>query len=725
MEPDISYDTNIKGRYPMNRIKIKHKSTNFLLITLLLQCVTYLTVFFDVPTVRQIFGFVYFTFLPGFIFVKLLKLDKFEIFETILFSVGFSIAFLMFAGLIVNESLFLFGYPRPLSIWPLMIVLNTLILIGGLLVYIRDRGVEVVKFNVSKTSPLYLLFLALPLLSIVGAMWVNVYGNNIILLLLIISVVSLFAVGVFSRRILPPRFYSLAVILIAIAILYHSSLISKHIVTFGSDIPVEYFAFKLTQNNAHWSSTNPFPGNIGYGRTNAMLSVTILPTIYSTVLNVDSIWIFKALIPFIFSLVPLVLYYTWKGHVGEKYAFISVFLFIAQATFYTEMLALTRQMVAELFFALLFLVILNKKFGSSNKIICFTIFSFALVVSHYALAEIFLIFIFVALISFVVLRRPSRNISVGMVVLFFVVMFAWYIYTSNSSVFDSFLSYGDYVSRQLSDFFNPASRGETVLRGLGLEEPPSVWNMISRIFAYITEALIVIGYFGLVKKRAWRQSGNGEHFMFTSISMAFLAALIIVPGLATTFNMTRFYHVLLFFLAPLCIVGGEELVQFVFRREKELFVSVLLVIVLGAYFLFQTGFVYEVTKSESWSVSLSKNRMDALRLYNDLGYVDVFSVSGAQWMSKNVDYGKSSAYADIVSADNVLRIYGGVFYIDVLSNVTNVAYNGVVYLSALNIASGKMYGMGLSWNYSDLSFIFDDLSLVYDNGQCIVYQKNR
>jgi len=94
-------------------------------------------------------------------------------------------------------------------------------------------------------------------------------------------------------------------------------------------------------------------------------------------------------------------------------------------------------------------------------------------------------------------------------------------------------------------------------------------------------------------------------------------------------------------------------------------------------------------------------------------------------MSKNVDYGKSSAYADIVSADNVLRIYGGVFYIGVLSNVTNVAYNGVVYLSALNIASGKMYGMGLSWNYSDLSFIFDDLSLVYDNGQCIVCQKNR
>jgi uncharacterized membrane protein len=706
----------------MNQIKTKRKPTNFLLITLLLQCAVYLTVFFNVPIARQVLCFIYFTFLPGFIFVKLLRLDKFEIYETILFSVGFSIAFLMFAGLLVNELFLLFGYLRPLSIWPLMIVLNTLILIGGLLVYIRDRGGEVVKFNVSKKSLVYLLFLTLPVISIVGAMWVNVYGNNIILLLLIIFIASLFAVGVFSKKILPPKFYSLAVLLIAIAILYHSSLISKYIVIFGSDIPVEYFAFKLTQNNVYWSLTNPFPGNIGYGRINAMLSVTVLPTIYSTVLNVDSMWIFKVLIPFIFSLVPLGLYYTWKGHVGEKYAFISVFLFIAQATFYTEMLALTRQMIAELFFILLFLVILNKKFGSSNKIICFTIFSFALVVSHYALAEIFLIFIFVALISFVVLRRPSRNITVGMVVLFFVVMFAWYIYTSNSSVFDSFLSYGDYVSRQLSDFFNPASRGETVLRGLGLEEPPSVWNLISRIFAYITEALIVIGYFGLVKKRAWNQPGNGEHFVFISISMSFLAALIVVPGLANTFNMTRFYHVLLFFLAPLCVAGGETLVRFVFRREKELFVSVLLVIVLGAYFLFQTGFVYEVTKSESWSVSLSKNRMDALRLYNDIGYVDVFSVSGALWLCDNVNYGRSVAYADVISAFNILRIYGGVFYIDVLSNVTTVAHNGVVYLNALNIASEEVYGLGLSWNCSELSSIFDDLSLIYNNEQCVVYQ---
>jgi hypothetical protein len=34
--------------------------------------------------------------------------------------------------------------------------------------------------------------------------------------------------------------------------------------------------------------------------------------------------------------------------------------------------------------------------------------------------------------------------------------------------------------------------------------------------------------------------------------------VIVLPALANTFNMTRFYHVLLFFLAPLVLLGGEH-----------------------------------------------------------------------------------------------------------------------------------------------------------------------
>ena len=84
-----------------------------------------------------------------------------------------------------------------------------------------------------------------------------------------------------------------------------------------------------------------------------------------------------------------------------------------------------------------------------------------------------------------------------------------------------------------------------------------------------------------------------EHYLFTVIAMALLGAIIVLPGLAGTLNMTRFYHIVLFFLAPLCVVGVEFLVHSVIRQKKELAVSILLLVVLVPYFLFQTNFVYE------------------------------------------------------------------------------------------------------------------------------------
>jgi len=707
----------------MNSMLARWKSRNFLAVILFLQLIAYVTVLFDVPVARQVVGFLYLTFVPGFIVTKLLKLDELDGLENVLFSVGFSVAFLMLAGLLINELSFLFGITEPLSLAPLMIILNSFILVGGILACLRNDGVKLWKAKALGLHPLALLFLGLPILSVVGASWVNAFANNLILLFMMIAISSLFVIAVVSKKLAPSNLYPLAVLMIAISLLYHSSLISSYIISFGSDVPVEYFVFKTTQRNAFWSSSNLYLGDIGYSRTQSMLSVTILPTIYSNLLNMDSTWVFKIISPLIFSFVPLGLYQVWNGYMGKKYAFISAFLFMAYGTFYTEMLGLNRQMVAELFFVLLLLVVLNNKMKPSSKIVCFTIFSFGLVTSHYGLSEIFLFFIFLTFISLFVIRKPSRNITASMIVFFFVVMFTWYIYTSGSAVFDSFLEFGNYVYGQLGEFFNPASRGQTVLRGLGLESPATIWNTVSRAFAYATEFLIVVGFVGLVTKRV-RVRSERVYFAFSFVAMGFLAALILVPGLANTLNMTRFYHILLFFLAPFCVVGAVSIVKLLSRREKELAVSALLLIVLVPYLLFQTNFVYEVTGSDSWSIPLSGYRMDALRLYGDYGYIDAYSVYGAQWVSKNVDFTNSRLYSDGSSRNNVLTIHGMIYrgYVNGLSNVTIVADNGVVYLSTLNVVEEVIPFGRLSWNTSELSSVFDDLNLVYANGGSEIYK---
>ena len=454
-----------------------------------------------------------------------------------------------------------------------------------------------------------------------------------------------------------------------------------------------------------------------------MLAITILPTVYSSLLKMNSTWMFKLLFPLIFAFVPLGLYQIWQEYVGKKYAFIAAFLFIAQETFFTELLGLNRQIIAELFFVLLLFVMLSEKIKPVQKIICFLLFSFGLVTSHYALAVIFLFFISCTVISLIVLKRASRKITLSMVVLFFAVMFIWYIYTSGSAPFNSFLQFGNSVYGQLGNFLSPSSRGQTVLTGVGLAASPSIWNTISRYFAYLTEGLIVLGFIVFVAARARKKIRIDEYFILTFAAMALLAMVIVIPGLANTLDMTRFYHILLFLLAPLCVIGAVSIVKLLSKREKEFAVCALLLIVLIPFFLFQTEFVFAVTGSQSWSISLSGSRMSPLYLYGQQGYTDAYSVYGAQWLSRNVDVKDSTLYADLSAATDVLFMYGMIYAFDVngLSNTTQVATNGVIYLNTLNVVYGVIPSGQLTFNSTKLSF-FNDLDLVYSNGGSEIYK---
>ncbi|MCK4435165.1 DUF2206 domain-containing protein, partial [Candidatus Bathyarchaeota archaeon] len=196
--------------------------------------------------------------------------------------------------------------------------------------------------------------------------------------------------------------------------------------------------------------------------------------------------------------------------------------------------------------------------------------------------------------------------------------------------------------------------------------------------------------------------------------------------LANTLNMTRFYHILLFFLAPLCIMGGEVLVKLISKRREELKASILLLIVLIPYFLFQTGFIYEMTGSESWSLPLSMYRMDKYRLHRLSGYIYTQDVFSAQWISENVAIQNTRVYAGTSSRNNILishcMIYGG--NVNILSNTTKVSPTGIVYLNWLNVEGGIIVGTNHAWNTSELSPIFDCMNKIYSNGASEIYKNS-
>jgi uncharacterized membrane protein len=657
-------------------------SPHFLVVVVVLQLLMYLSLFFNFELARVVIGIAYLTFVPGFVLIKLLKLNNLGALESILFSVGFSVVFLMLTGLVINEFGYLVGVSFPLATLPLSLFINTIIIVGAIAAHLMQSRTHTPQLPVVNFTAPMLLLLLIPVLAILGAYYVNITGNNLILLLTIVAIATLFSVSIFTDR--TNKSYAFAILMIALSLLMMVSISTTYILPYGGDSPVEMYVFRTTQTNLHW---NPIftPADEAYGRYNAMLSITILPTVYSNLLGLDATWVYKIIYPLIFALVPVGLYVLWQPYIGKKLSFAAAFLFMAQSTFFTEMLALNRQMIGELFFVLLLLVLLNKGVGRQGKFVAFAFFGFGLIFSHYALAEIFMFLIFSAWAASVFyLKKPSFNLQLSMIVFFFVAMFVWYIYTSGSVVFDSFMSFTGYIGAQLSDFFNPASRGQAVLTGLGLTQSPSFLNTISRGFAYLTEIFIVLGVIALLRKKMPFKFER-DYAVFSVLAVIFLIFLTLIPGLANALSMTRFYHILLMILAPFCAVGMWLAAQYLGKHRKELMLSVIIVGVLVPYFLFQTNFVYEVAGTESWSVPLSGYRMNPIQLYGYDGYIDAYSVHGAEWVSNNTPYKYN------IAGDNglytALPAYGLIYrgYIYELTNNTVFHQGEYVYLSYISI----------------------------------------
>jgi uncharacterized membrane protein len=688
-------------------------SGQFLAIVVVLQVIMYAALFLNFTIVRAVIGLFYLSFIPGLIFIKLLKFN-FETSELVVYAAGFSLAFLMVTALVLNGFGPLVGITFPLAALPLSLVVNTVILGGAAIAYIRssnkktDLAPKPLGFH-----PSYVILTLIPLLSIVGAYFVNTTGDNFYLMLTILSIAVVFMVGVFYKD--SPKVYPYAIFMIALALLFQTTFITNYLLSYGGDSPSEFFVFRTTQINSVWDPIFQVPTDLGMGRYNAMLSVTLLPTVYSNMLGIDATWVFKLVFPLLFALVPIAAYLLWQPYIGKKLAFLAAFLFMAQNTFFTEMTALNRQMIGELFLILLLMVLLNKTINRSTRFLSFGIFGFALIVSHYALAEIFLILIFVAwAISVVYLKRPSLNLQFSMVLFFSVAMLGWYIYTSEAVVFDSFMTFGTSVLSQLGGFFDPASRGQMVLTGLGLAESPSFLNTISRMFAYLTELFIALGLLVLLLNKT-KFRFDRDFTVFSIVAIIFLVALTVVPGLANTLNMTRFYHILLIFLAPFCIVGIWTLANYMAKHQRTIVFSLLVVVILVPYFLFQTSFAYEAAGAENWNVALSLSTMDPVKLHGILGFIDSYSANSAKWVSINLPFNQTMAsdgeiYTSLTAYGHVYR--GGV---ETLSNTTVLHPGEMAYLSYLSINYENQV-----WNGS-LVAPLNQTDVVYSNGGSVIY----
>ena len=366
--------------------------------TIIFHFITFITIFFDIPILRQIVVLINISFIPGYLILKILKINLKRVLDKILLSIGLSISFLMFIGLIINELYPLFGITTPLSLFSLY---GTIAIIQIILLLINfksdypDNNYSLPTVNeILQTLPL----ITIPVLAVFGAL----LKNSLILYMLIVTIAITILVSIFFRKIVSAKLFPMILLVISFSLLIQNQALSKYLI--GWDVFGEFHVFRLTNENSLWNATVSLQDR-ELQMYNSMLSVTILPTIYSKMLNIPGEWIFKVLYPFLTSLIPVIMYQTYHRKFGKSIAFLAASYFIIFPTSNEA-----RQIVGEIFLVFLISIILTTDIEFRNKKILSITFIASLVVSHYSLSYLFVFYTLFALITLYILSKTRLNI---------------------------------------------------------------------------------------------------------------------------------------------------------------------------------------------------------------------------------------------------------------------------------------------------------------------------
>ncbi|MGA9048013.1 MAG: DUF2206 domain-containing protein [Dehalococcoidia bacterium] len=697
----------------------------------------------DIYPLRYLVGFIYLAFIPGIIILRILKMHQLGQVRTVLYAVGLSLAFNMFLGLIENILLPLVGIARPLSTIPLFIVWTVILGLLCFICYKRDRAFSSqcqISLSSLFTAPV-LLFTLLPLLAILGTQLVNNFGNSTLLLVAIGLIGAAFILLLIKKGI-PESVFPLAIFSISLTLLWHQSLFSNYLT--GYDIFTEFYFLSLALKAGFWDWTI----NHTY---NAMMSVTILPAVYSQILKIDGAEIFKAIYPIWYSLVPVGLYEIYRKFFDSRQALCGVLLFVSMFVFYSMMPSVTRQMIAELFFVLLLLLITGREATSSQKSL-FIIFGAGLVVSHYSLSYMFIAYLLVTSVILLLFKKRNAYIAPYTIILIIVICLAWYIYTSGAAPIVALANVGNRLLSNLNlELLNPFSRDVFTV---GSGPAQDIFHSIYRIFWYLTLFLIALGG-ALWFIRDFRQrKGPKEYFTIAAASYALLGACIVIPFFSEQLGRDRMIHIALFGVAPFLVIAWENIVAFSARFFKNagqasLYVisNILIGISLILFLFFNTGFIFELSYSQvPTSLPLSASSFDAPDRQVPSSYRVLFrsiwpseqEIHSAQWLgvSRNTTQNIYATLDDIrvPSLSGYGMVPEGSTTAILPPSKSDQIESGYIYTGYVN----NLYGYGMTnpsflkvrpkdpfevaiWDFPDISSKIKNSDLIYTNKTSVIY----
>jgi uncharacterized membrane protein len=734
----------------------------------------------DLPGLRQVLVLLFIALVPGVLILRILKIHNVSILESFLYSIGLSILFVIFIGVILNFTLPPLRVAAPLTLAPLIIAMAIVVLILSVFAYKRDKlfvltrtGVgrkeASVPFRLRTSFNPFLLAVSLPLVSVLGVNLANVYQNNIVLLALIFIIAVVVGLVAFNKFI-SQQAYPFMLFMIALSLFYQTTLYSGYLI--GSDIHLEDYLATLVLQGGYWDASIA-------NSVNSCLSVVIVAPVHSLLLGIDIVSLFKIVYPLFFCLVPLGLYRLFSSQIGPRYAFLSAFFFVSLPMFFMDMPQLIRQQFSELFFVLVMLLIVDRKLTTVQRTILVVLFSLGVISSYYGLGTGYAV----------------GYIAVGMSIILFLksragkALWQWLVGKSNSLPDDlsspgafnkkalftvitinlvfMFLYYGFVASgtaaggiRTITEMAPGSTQGIGTAIGLTTSEPlirtaigldftlASPGGKVWRVFQYMVELCFILGFLRLVFRPASLGKLRTEYIAFIIVSVLILGAIFLFPLLSYRVNtanaygmgITRIWQITLLVLSPLFIFGGEMIVSGIARlwglvrkglpslRTKlnyQTFIWFPVVVILIPYFVFNSGAIFELSRSQTtkfidmpYSISLSSHRLDLNTVFT------LQDLAAAGWLC-GIPTRETIVYVD--HHGSKLFINQADFPCssrEVTYDTEGITLPGYFYLRSWNISNSALtfatgYATRQSIEFNDLTWfkpVIQDSGRIYNNG---------
>ena len=738
--------------------KIGYKGCFVFVISILL--IADLAILLNIPFLRQIFGFLFLTILPGLLILQILKLSKIEFTEKIVLLVGLSISFLMFFGLIINYLSLSVGYKTPLAMIPLLILFNLAFIVLAVIGYKanKEQIFSLSNINLSASEKAFLIVpILFPALSIFGMHVMNATANNLILMFLLFLIPIYVAFVCFFNQKFSKRMYPVVIFLISISLLLLLSLRSNHLM--GIDTHQEYYLFQTALDNLHWRVF------VARNALDACLCISLLPTIYHSILNTPSEFLFKILYSLIYSVSPLAIYVISKKYVGEGYAFLASCFFMFQYNFLWTT-GYSRTNTAILFFALAMMTLFSDKINSLKKRILFIVFMASCMVSHYSTTYVFFFILLGTFIGIEILSKKytfKKVVSSTIVILFFAFIFLWYSQVTETA-FTAGVGFIENTISNLNRFFVEESRGESMQALYGTFAKRGIPYLIEWIFTWLTFALIGIGVITMIrrykemsfpeqefKKPEFLKNKFGvTYFVIALACSGMLVVMFMLPFVSRGYGIVRLFALGITVLSVFFVIGGIILsknLSFIKKalskkpilkkktftkrsyypknngeNGSEVWAYLIILAVLIPYFLCVTGVMYNMVGVPR-AITLNSEGDEY-----DIHYVHDQESYCAKWLKISTDE-KAHIYADargpmrLLSQGGIHASFAIILIKDKMAIDEGYIYGSYIYLRYYNVINGKLAGReGHSYNMTEYSDIFGEMSKVYANGGSEVWK---